>query len=371
MLSPEVFIRSSLELHLFFLRIMKEHALFLEGGFTPKNQDLAQRADALKEQLANLLAQAVALADGRVSRDFLQSGEAITPFTLRAEEATVFFTGIPINTDITRAEASLMGNGVNNNLTQVETQVRTLNDMAIRLVNELINFKTMLLNEMLTCKLYTFNYPLLIDHIRREARLFVDMLTRLQSGAEIETIRDALEQEIFWNRIMSEHAEFIRGLLDPTEEALFAAANNFANEFEQLMQQARAATGNPAQIDRVTDESLAATTEIRNFKRQATEGILNCNIRSIILPLLADHTVREANHFLRLLRKFDQMIPGSNGNSGNAGNGSNGNSYVVRQGDTLFLIAQRFNTTVQRIMAANPQITDSNVISPGQRIRIP
>jgi len=344
---------------------MKEHALFLEGGFTPKNRDLAQRADALKEQLANLLAQAVALADGRVSRDFLQSGEAVTPFTLRAEEATVFFTGIPINTDITRAEASLSGNGATNNVTQVEAQVRALNDMAIRLVSELINFKTSLLNDMLTCKLFTFNYPLLIDHIRREARLFVDMLTQLQRGVEVETLRDALEQEIFWNRIMSEHAEFIRGLLDPTEDELFAVSNNFANEFEQLTQLARAAVGNPPQQELVTDQSLAATREIRNFKRQGTEGILNCNIRSIILPLLADHVLREANHYLRLLQKFDQMVPGSNGN------GDNGTSYVVRQGDTLFLIAQRFNTTVERIVAVNSQITDSNVISPGQRIRIP
>ncbi|MGB9661050.1 MAG: LysM peptidoglycan-binding domain-containing protein [Moorellaceae bacterium] len=45
--------------------------------------------------------------------------------------------------------------------------------------------------------------------------------------------------------------------------------------------------------------------------------------------------------------------------------------YVVRPGDTLFEIARRFGTTVERIVAANPQITDPNVIFPGQRLCIP
>ena len=40
---------------------------------------------------------------------------------------------------------------------------------------------------------------------------------------------------------------------------------------------------------------------IREFKTAGTEGITDCKIRSIILPLLADHVLREANHYLRIL----------------------------------------------------------------------
>lgn len=40
MLSNEEFIRQSLELNFVFLRIMKEHAIFIQGGLTPKNQAL-------------------------------------------------------------------------------------------------------------------------------------------------------------------------------------------------------------------------------------------------------------------------------------------------------------------------------------------
>ncbi|MFZ5641915.1 MAG: LysM peptidoglycan-binding domain-containing protein [Bacillota bacterium] len=48
-----------------------------------------------------------------------------------------------------------------------------------------------------------------------------------------------------------------------------------------------------------------------------------------------------------------------------------GRIYEVKSGDTLSKIARRFNTTVQAIMAANPQIKDPNVIFAGQEICIP
>lgn len=46
-------------------------------------------------------------------------------------------------------------------------------------------------------------------------------------------------------------------------------------------------------------------------------------------------------------------------------------TYVVMPGETLFIIARRFNTTVNAILAVNPQITNPNVIFAGQIIVIP
>ena len=104
---------------------------------------------------------------------------------------------------------------------------------------------------------------------------------------------------------MAEHSKFIRGFLDPTEEELFHIANAFGHEFDQLTREAIEAMNSTIPFEEVTENSLRATKAIRNFKTQATEGLLNCNIRSIIIPLLGDHTLREANHFLRLLRMFN------------------------------------------------------------------
>ena len=46
-------------------------------------------------------------------------------------------------------------------------------------------------------------------------------------------------------------------------------------------------------------------------------------------------------------------------------------TYVIRPGDTLYTIAQRFNTTLNALLAANPQITNPNLIVVGQTINIP
>jgi LysM repeat protein len=48
-----------------------------------------------------------------------------------------------------------------------------------------------------------------------------------------------------------------------------------------------------------------------------------------------------------------------------------GLDYTVKKGDTLSSIARKYGTTVQALLAANPQITNANLIRVGQFIRIP
>lgn len=54
-----------------------------------------------------------------------------------------------------------------------------------------------------------------------------------------------------------------------------------------------------------------------------------------------------------------------------SGTTSEAGSYTVVRGDTLRKIANRFNTTVAAIVAANPVIKDPNLIYPGQVFKIP
>lgn len=298
------FVRQSLELHLFFARIMKEHSFFLEIGFTPRDSSYKQKADEFRLEFDRLLREAVMLSYGVVSRSVLQSGEVITPYTQSAEMASSYFTGIRIPTELTQMEAQLMGDGSIDISPMLEERVYLLNQWAIELISALIQFKANILNNVLTCEMFTVNYPLLIDHIMREARLYLAMIQRLQNRENINMEQEALEQEVFWNRIMAEHSKFIRGLLDPTEEDLFDVANNFGKEFDRLTNEAIMAMDSTMPMRNVTEESLKATKEIRDFKVQGTQGILDCKIKSVIIPLLGDHTIREANHYLRLLNMF-------------------------------------------------------------------
>lgn len=308
MSSSANFVRQSLDLHLFFARIMKEHSFFLQASFTPRDKSLAQQADMFRQNFDKLLADAVALANGVVSNSVLQSGEIVTPYTIQAENATSFLTGVNIPTNITKAETKLVGDGKHCIDPKLEQRVSNLNQRAIELLPALIEFKKKILEDVLRCKLFTFNYPLLIDHIMREAILYLRMIQRIQNHEHINIEKEAYEQEAFWNRIMAEHCLFIRGLLDPTENKLIDAANNFAGEFNKLTKEAINALEKSLPLKGVTAKSLEATKELREFKRQGTEGLLECKIRSIIIPLLGDHVLREANHFLRLLKKYEKTV---------------------------------------------------------------
>ncbi|NLJ81374.1 MAG: SafA/ExsA family spore coat assembly protein [Firmicutes bacterium] len=45
--------------------------------------------------------------------------------------------------------------------------------------------------------------------------------------------------------------------------------------------------------------------------------------------------------------------------------------YTVRQGDSMWLIAQRFGVSLSALIAANPQIPDPSRIFPGQIVCVP
>lgn len=95
---------------------------------------------------------------------------------------------------------------------------------------------------------------------------------------------------------MMEHAMFIRGLLDPSEAELINTADEFAKDYSKLLDDC-----NNAYSRTLTVNSLDETLKFRDFKTAGTQGITGCEIRSFILPLLADHVLREANHYIRLL----------------------------------------------------------------------
>lgn len=299
MTNQQQYVVSSLELHLFFARIMKEHALFLKAGFTPKNKEFAETAERFKTQFEQILHTAIQLGNGVISNAVVQSGELVTDYTRGSEQKTQNFTGIPINENLTAMESGLYGSANPKITPELMRNVRSLNAKVRPLLDGLIDFKTRLLNAVLSCKMFTANYPLLIDHTIREGKLYRSHLQALESGQNLSETTKSME--LFWDQIMLEHALFIRGLLDPSEGDLINMSNDFAEEYADLLEKARNSTD--AMLDMVTDETLEQTKKYRDFKVAGTKGIAECKIRSIILPLLADHLLREANHYIRLLEQ--------------------------------------------------------------------
>ncbi len=292
------YIRLSLELHLFFDRIMKEHSFFLEASFMEKDKLLKQTASGFQRQFSAILEEVVNLANANISNDLLQSDEIVTKDTLEAEKKSSKLSGIPINTNITAKELSLRSGRVDSNI-QLANRISNINRRTLTIIQNFIQYKENILRNVLSCQLYTTNYPLLLNHMKNEVELYYNLLWKIERR-EPFTNQYIYEQELFWNDIMKEHAQFIRGLLDPTEADLIKKANQFVVEYQTILDRYQ---NNPMMLQQA---SRKEAEKIKEFKLAGLEGILDCKIKSIIIPLLSDHVLREANHFLRILKNINK-----------------------------------------------------------------
>jgi hypothetical protein len=177
-------------------------------------------------------------------------------------------------------------------------------DDLINAVKLIIEFKAKLLRLVIQCKKAPgSNYPLLLDHIRREAVRFLCLLLKPVPEDSLDLL---LEQEVFWLRIMKEHIEFVIHLLDPSERELIEQAEAFRKTFSRLLETARDLESmNDARpkdfntVIRFTQDVVRNTMQLRDFKAAAFELATLCQLLSIVsTPLLLDHIRREADKFL-------------------------------------------------------------------------
>lgn len=299
------YIIPSLETHLFFARIMKEHAMFLKAGFPGCNESWIQKAEWFIRQFEDVLLRTLRLADNNIGPRILDSCELITDFTIPAEQMLERLTGINVNDTISPLTKQLCSGTVRCNDRILFNAVHQLNRDALPLIRDFIDFKEAILREVRNQNLFTTNYPLLIEHIMREARLYHATVEELLRTRQLSP-QNRFQIENFWNQIMMEHAFFIRGMLDPYEEELIATAHHFARDYRELLNQARCQDCRA--MERGRTGSLEKTREYRDFKANGTSGILGGSISSVIMPLLADHVLREANHYIRILEDAENPV---------------------------------------------------------------
>lgn len=294
MTERETYTRSSIELHLFFLRIMKEHALFLSYSFTSANKEFSNSSLRFKQQFEHLLSHALRIGNHTIRPEILNSCELVTGCTLTAEQQTEKLTGIPINKNITHIEETLSPTSSPKITLELSHNVQQMNQQVLLLLNGFIRFQESILGYVKSCTLFTVLYPSLLRHMLRESFLYRDTLLAFDAQSCTETAQQhhTSDQE-FWNQIMMEHALTLRGLLDPSENSKIVQSNCFAEIYADL-------------LDFSEDSkysSLAETENFRDFNQNVTIGSTERELESIMLPLFTDHLLRETHHYLRLLRE--------------------------------------------------------------------
>lgn len=260
----DAFVARSLDEIQFWSRIMKEHSMFLRLGFRAEDTQLIAEANQFQAIFEDI---------ERRSHSF------------------------PLSTD--------------------PSTIREFNSEVQNAATHIWAFKRKVLGLILRCKLPgQNNFPLLVDHVSREANYFRNRLEELNCG-RLEPLHDAIiDENVFFLRIMADHAKFIGHLLDPSERKLVEQAREFGHEFDQLMFQAidlssmRPQSQTVPLLSQFVDENKVSVKSLRDFKKTAADLIEQCRIKSIIHPLLADHVFREAERFLFILEMFDRSLSG-------------------------------------------------------------
>jgi hypothetical protein len=165
------------------------------------------------------------------------------------------------------------------------------NQRTIDLAKRIGDWKKDLREQVLSAKIRTLIWPLLLEHTAREADRFA---VRLAQYNRRDTGFDRAEVVDFWSKTMGEHSGFIAHMLDPKERLLIDQARNLEEAFlERGFKEVRG------------DAVAKAAQEVLAFKTVGEKGIKSGKIKSIIHPSLASHVRREAVKFNDELRRTE------------------------------------------------------------------
>lgn len=303
------FVRESLDLHLFMARVMREHAIFMQAGFLPKDVTYSGQAEQFKCEYDEILKEAIMLSDCTASEEVLRSGELVTDKTFGAEAKTQELTGVCIESSLT-AEELRLNPDPGTIPPDIIPHVQSLNQKAVVLTTSFAEFKAMVFDQVTKCCLFTNLFPSQYLHMRREALFYLKILNRVQHNQFVDARVELFEQKLFWDEIMGEHAQIICHLLDPSEKELNSKAKDFARKFEHLEQKMKGEGIPASQLERLRKENIRATSAIAEFKAMGTDLLMACQIKSLLSPLLTDHTLREAYYYLRILKTLKLVYLG-------------------------------------------------------------
>ena len=297
-MTQERYVVLSLELHMFFGRIMMEHMLFLEARLMPASSELSKTAQWYRKQFEDILYNAVVLGDGVISKEAVASGEMVTAHTLASEQHTEYFTNIGTNQDITMMQEKLSGAENPEITSKLILQVRQLNAATNPLIDGIIELSHEVFVELQACRVFIAEYPLFVRNMLNESIDYKNRFAALERGNENHDAQNIL---LFWQQGILEHVYSYRNMFDPTETEMAATVDGFMRRYTDLMRETRMM--NDALSQHILDAALKEVMDYRDFNEIVVKKIVDCEIQSAMFPQMTDHSLRELNYFVRLLKQ--------------------------------------------------------------------
>lgn len=238
-------------------------------------------------------------------------------FAIMREHALLMKTGLPAQPAALSSEADDFYGRFGELLKKAnaapgEKKYKALLDDGVKQAGAFYRFNRRLVRQAMTGRLHGYLFPLLLDHMSREALYTLSMLERLADGKPTYYKVSVTGEMLFWLRLMGDHAKLIRQMLDPSETGLLAAAGDFSGEFDALYLQARdfasmlGSQGGIPAYDRFILDVRAAAIRLRDFKRALCAMLAEGRMLGLLSIMMIEHMRDEVEHFLMVLTLMEK-----------------------------------------------------------------
>lgn len=296
MLSDSKFIENSLISNLYYLRTLREFCTRVQLSLPSNYKEYIDIAGKLAKQCEELGSKIMKYANGNIPSVALNSDIFVTPYTLRLEELTNKLFAYDINTDITKQELALEP-GIPKPNPELIQALEEINQEALNIANEFINFSSELSNNVSNQNAFCFYYNSLNTNTVYEMNVYISILERLINKDNLDPLY-VIDYEYGFNKLMAGIATYIRGECDPIYADVVNQANNFVNEYNNLVFEYENIILSPENQKNMTDNSIELSKRFKLFVEDCLNKLLKKELYFFSPPITKDNALTDINFFI-------------------------------------------------------------------------
>ena len=296
MLSDSKFIENSLISNLYYLRTLREFCTRVQLSLPSNYKEYIDIAGKLAKQCEELGSRIMKYANGNIPSVALNSDIFVTPYTLKLEELTNKLFAYDINTDITKQELALEP-GIPKPNPELIQALEEINQEALNIANEFINFSSELSNNVSNQNAFCFYYNSLNTNTVYEMNVYISILERLINKDNLDPLY-VIDYEYGFNKLMAGIATYIRGECDPIYVDVINQANNFVNEYNNLVLEYENIILSPENQKNMTDNSIELSKRFKLFVEDCLNKLLKKELYFSSPPITKDNALTDINFFI-------------------------------------------------------------------------
>jgi len=300
--NKEIFLQSIVN-HVYFAGSIRSFCTAIGLTFFRNNQDFIDRAIALGERGNKIAVQSITLAYPALANEIIKNDVYITPYTKDIEELTEKLFEVNLQIHLEDDIAILNSRAPVDFNAETMKKIDDLNNDGLILVNDFIDFCKEIERKLDGQELFSYLYPEFYEYMYEEIAVYGRDLERIISKKDYTDFY-LREYTYYFNQLLRQSAQFIRGFLDPSHQDVFDLATFYTDSFSNLTEK---------YLKNKNDISLSEETEdlVREYKEftiSVIKRVLNSELYFITPPVVLDNFLTNINVYLFIIQYARDLV---------------------------------------------------------------